>query len=536
MKKYKQPDTNRNQLSLFADRLDDHIAQNSIVRAIDAYVEMIDLAAAGFMEPKPKKSSSKKTNPSAAGQPAYHPKYLLKLYLYGYINSIRSSRKLETECHRNIEVLWLMEHQKPSFMTIASFRQHYGKALIKVNRDFLGICKSLKALELPNLVALDGSFFKANASKKSIITEKKLTAHAKKIQTEIERYYQELDRIDEQEATQETKIQDEDLVAKIKAVQAERKAMLKKNLKAAETKLARRQADLKRLKAQAKEAGKATTQESQTDPDAKLLAKNGQLVVGYNVQMVTDSKQKFIIESEVTTESTDIDLLYPMAAKAQTSLTDLFRLKSSQAATEALDLMLLADKGYYNFTHLAQCEQANINAYVPEVQRDSCSVKANRFSQKDFIYQEDTNTYLCPNDQQLAPSGKPEFKNGQLRQRYRISRRNCNGCSLMSRCYTSGSHSKSLSRSEHQEVVERHRAKMQALDSSFYAQRAGMVEHPFGTLKNRAGWRHFLVRGLEKVRGEWSLMALGYNFTRLLNIVGIETFINYCQLQAQTAA
>lgn len=487
--------SDRTQAILFPACVDDYVSQDNPVRAIDAYVDTLDLQALGFQH---------SGYFSGKGQPPYAPSDLLKLYLYGYMNHVRSSRKLERETHRNIEVMWLIGELHPSYKTIADFRKDNPKALKRVNRDFVLLCREL-GLYGGETVAIDGSFFRGNASKASIRSEKTLKKQLATLEAQIEAYQHALESNDQQESKPHVTSPHEeenltDKLAQLEARQAEKQQQLTQ-LEASED-----------------------TQISTTDPDARLLSKSGQRVAGYNVQNVVDAKHHLIVTSEVTQDGNDSQQLYPMAAKAK-------------AVLEVDELEAQADAGYYEGEQLKQCEEDNITAYVPEPNKNKAIKKQGRYTREAFSYEADKDVYRCPNDEELKPSGqKPQKKNGKHRFRYASRASVCNSCPLRDQCLPEKGKIRQLYRWEHEDVLERHRERM-AQANDVMKQRASLVEHPFGTLKDRAGWAcHFLVRGLTKVQGEWSIMALGYNFTRVLNILGFEAFRNYCAQRQQKMA
>jgi transposase len=444
------------------------------------------------------------------GQPPYNPADLLKLYLYGYIKQIRSSRRLEREACRNLELIWLLKNLRPGYRTIANFRKENWKALKAVNRSFVLLVREL-GLVGGAVVAIDGSFFHGDASKASIFTRKRLAEQVAKLDQEIEAYGRSLEDNDAAEAKEPRKDRPDghgdggegdggDIGVKVATLMAKR---------------SRAQADLDRLEASGE------TQLSLTDPDARLLAKNGQALVGYNVQTVVDDKHKLIVESEVVNDSSDVGQLHAMATAAKDTL-------------EAEALQVLADEGYYSSLELKACEDDGIVAYVPVPEGNGRLEKQGRFSLKDFSYDGAADAYRCPAGALLRPmKGRWQNTSGRLEIRYASRKAICGTCPLRARCLTPKAPYRTISRWEHEDVLERHRARMQGA-GELMRRRSGIVEHPFGTIKCRAGYRHFLVRGFNKVRGEWSLMALCYNFTRVLNILGFERFVA-CMAEAFSA-
>jgi transposase len=483
----------RQQPSLLPPRIEDYVGPDNPVRAIESFVCALDLAKLGFRHAG--------RGVEEMGQPPYDPADLLKLYLYGYINQVRSSRRLEREARRNLELIWLLKDLKPGYRTIANFRKENWKALKAVNRSFVLLVREL-GLVGGTVVAIDGSFFHGDASKASIFTRKRLAEQVAKLDLEIEAYGKSLEDNDTAEARDQTKDRSDgpgsgegggsvDIGAKVAALMARR---------------TRAQADLARLE----ESGE--TQLSLTDPDARLLVKGGQGVAGYNVQAAVDDKHKLIVATEVVNDSSDVGQLHAMAKAAKDTL-------------EAEALQALADEGYYSSLELKACEDDGIVAYVPVPEGNGQPGKKGRFSLKDFSYDPTGDAYRCPAGERLRPT-KGRFTNtsGRVEIRYASSTKTCRTCPLRARCVSPKASRRTIGRWEHEDVLERHRVRMQGA-ADLMRRRSAIVEHPFGTLKCRAGYRHFLVRGFDKVRGEWSLMALCYNFTRVLNILGFEGFI-----------
>jgi transposase len=480
----------REQASLLPARVEDYVGPENPVRAIESFVCALDLAKLGFRHA---------ARGVEVGQPPYDPADLLKLYLYGYINQVRSSRRLEREACRNLELIWLLKNLKPGYRTIANFRKENWTALKAANRSFVLLAREL-GLVGGSVVAIDGSFFHGDASKASIFTRKRLADQIAKLDQEIEIYGKSLEDNDAAEARKPRNDRAEgddgdgdgaDIGAKLAALMAKR---------------SRAEADLDRLKANGE------TQLSLTDRDARLLVKNGQGIAGYNVQTAVDDKHKLIVASEVVNDSSDVGQLHAMA-------------KAAKDVLGAEALQALADEGYYSSLELKACEDDGIVAYVPVRDGNGQLEKKGRFSLKDFSYDPAGDAYRCPAGELLRPmEGRWQNASGRMEIRYASKRAVCGACPLRKRCLTAKAPYRTIARWEHEGVLERHRARMQGA-KELMRRRSGIVEHPFGTLKCRAGYRHFLVRGFNKVRGEWSLMALCYNFSRVLNILGLERFV-----------
>jgi transposase len=477
----------RGQASFLPPRIDDYVGRDNPVRAIDTYVCSLDLAKLGF------RHADKGDGP---GQPAYDPADLLKLYLYGYLNRVRSSRDLEREARCNVEVMWLLKCLSPGYRTIGEFRKNNWKALKAANREFVLLARELNLLA-GELVAIDGAFFHGDASKGSIVTGKRLEEQLAAVERDIEAYGAALDANDADKVSSGLAEEPtgEDVAGKMNALLEKRTRIT---------------GDLAKLE----ESGE--TQLSRTDPDARLLSKRGQAVAGYNVQIAVDDKHKLIVASEVVNDGNDTGQLHAMAVAAKENL-----------GVETLQAT--ADVGYYNGDELRWCEADAIVAYVPEANKNNRLAAQGRFTLKEFSYDAEQDVYRCPAGAELRPmEGFKEDAGGKLYVRYAALKLVCIKCPLRSRCLTDKARRREVHRWQHQDVIDRHRARMaQPEAKTIMRRRAALAEHPFGTLKCRAGYRHFLLRGFNKVRGEWSLMALCYNFSRVLSILGVDGFLAY---------
>jgi transposase len=479
----------REQLSLLPARVEDYVGRDNPVRAIEAYVCALELEKLGFRHAD---------GGGGAGQPSYHPGDLLKAYLYGYLNRVRSSRRLEQEAQRNLELMWLLKGLTPGYRTIANFRRDNWAALKAANREFVVLLRELELLG-GELVAIDGAFFHGDASKASIKTKKRLAEQLACIDRDIEEYGKALQAND---ATEEVHSSgDEDGGSRNSEAVADKLTVL----------MARRtkaKADLDQLQ----DSGE--TQLSSTDADARLLSKRGHALAGYNVQIAVDDKHKLIVASEVVNDGNDTGQLYKMA-------------KAAKEALGAETLQAAADTGYYNGAALKECEEAGIVPYVPEPKRTGGLEGKGRFTHEAFSYDAEADVYRCPAGALLRPmNGLKTNTGGRLEVRYVSRKSACNTCHLREQCLSQKSNRRTIYRWQHEAVIERHRARMKDA-GGVMRQRACLVEHPFGTLKCRAGYRHFLVRGFAKVRGEWSLMALCYNLARVLNIIGFDGFVAF---------
>jgi len=463
----------RHQATLFPERLDDYIAEDSPVRVIDVFIDELDISGLGF-----------KTVAEVTGRPGYHPRTLLKLYIYGYLNRVQSSRRLEREAQRNVELMWLTGRLAPDFKTIADFRKDNGEAIRLVCREFVMLCRKLELFS-DAFVAIDGSKFKAVNNRDRNFTKAKLKRRLQQIDESIERYLGQIASADRQETA----------AAKDKTERLENKiATLKQEM-----------ARLKKLGVRLLEA--PDQQISLTDPDARSMATSGRGtgMVGYNVQLAVDAKHHLIVSHEVTNVGHDRTQLANMAKRTKEAI-----------GTESLEVV--ADRGYFKGEELRACEQANITTFLPKPQTSGNMAKG-LFGKRDFIYDAEADEYTCPGEQRLVYHFTREEK-GQVIRRYWSS--HCPYCELKPQC-TTGVYRR-VSRWEHEAVIE---AAEQRLDQEPERMRVrrSTVEHPFGTLKAWMGYNHFLTRTLPRVSTEMSLHVLAYNLKRLIAIKGVQPLI-----------
>jgi transposase len=458
----------RYQTLLLPESLDEYVGQDNPVRFIDAFVDGLDLAAAGFARVKPK----------VTGRPGYAPEDLLKLYIYGYLNRVRSSRRLEAETHRNIEVIWLLRHLKPDFKTIADFRRINHKAFRPVFRQFVLLCRQLDLFGR-ELIAVDGTRIKAVNNKDRNFTHTSLTQFIKLADAKLDDYLQRLDQSDADEA-KTTGSRVKNLAEKIAAIRERRtrcKTMLEQLERTGEDQI------------------------SLTDPDSRAMAAHTRVAVGYNAQIAVDVKHKLIVEQQVTNQVVDMGMLTQTAQPAKEVL-----------GVETIDVV--ADKGYFKIEDIEACEKAGMVPYVPRPQRGP-SVKAGLFRKDEFQYDAATDSYVCPAGQRLHPYSSSLLRG--LKKINYVNKLACDDCSIRSRC-TAGTF-RTVSRLENEAVLDRMAARL-AKRPGVLDRRRETVEHPFGTIKQWMNQGAFLMRGLEKVRGEFSLTALAYNLRRVLNLVG----------------
>jgi transposase len=460
----------RYQATLFPERLDDYVGEDDPVRVIDVFIDDLDISGLGF-----------KSEPAATGRPGYHPKMMLKLYVYGYLNRVQSSRRLEREAQRNIELMWLTGRLAPDFKTLADFRKDNGEAIRLVCREFVMLCKKLNLLSA-KLVAIDGSKFKAVNSRDRNFTRAKMKRRLEAVESSIERYLTELDEADEREL-------DDDDAETLK----EKVSKLKEELKR-----------LKKLEARMLEA--PDQQLSLTDPDARSMNSRGTGVVGYNVQSAVDAKHHLVVTHGVSNLGSDRGQLSTMAEEAQTVL-----------GVERLEAV--ADKGYYNGEELLACEQANIIAYVPKP-RTSPNKAKGLYDRSRFKYLKRSDTYRCPAGERLTHR-MTTTEQGKTIRRYWSSA--CSGCMLKPKCTTGKE--RRISRWEHEDVLERAEKRLKKRPEMMRARRS-LVEHPFGTLKSWAGSTPLLTKTLPGVSTEISLHVLAYNMKRAINLVGTQKILD----------
>jgi transposase len=463
--------TDRSQTTLFPECLEDWIDEDNPVRVIEVFVEGLDLAELRFGG----------VEPEVTGRPSYHPSALLKLYIYGYLNRVQSSRRLEREAGRNVEVMWLTGRLVPDHKTIADFRKDNGPAIRKVCAQFVALCRTIGLLTKAS-VAIDGSKFKAVNNRDKNFTRAKMERRRAQIEESVARYLSQLDTADLQEPS-------EALAAK--AV----------HLK---DKLAKLASEMERLKAIEKAMLASPDQQiSLTDPDSRSMATSGRGsgVVGYNVQVAVDTEHHLIVTHEVTNTGSDRSQLAKMASQAKQAL-----------GADHLDAV--ADRGYFNSPEILACDQAGITVTLPKPMT-STAKSDGRFGKQDFVYLPTEDVYRCPAGEKLNYRYTNK-ENGKTLHRYWTTA--CPRCPLKAQC-TPGAQRR-ITRWEHEHVLD---AVQRRLDTNPQAMRVRRetVEHPFGTLKMRMGATHFLMKRLPKVATEMALHVLAYNLTRVMNIIGI---------------
>ena len=465
----------RGQSTLLPECLDDWVDDDNPVRAIDAFVDELDLAVLGFdgMEP------------AATGRPAYHPSVLLKLYIYGYLNRVQSSRRLEREAGRNLEVLWLLGRLVPDDKVIADFRKDNGPAIKKVCTSFVALCRDIGLLTTAS-VAIDGSKFKAVNNRDRNFTKAKVDRRRQQLEESVARYLSQLDTADHQMPTMALAIRTEHLKQKL--------AKLKDEMR----KLA---AHEKRMLAS------PDAQISLTDPDSRSMATSGRGsgVVGYNVQVAVETENHLIIAHEVTNSGSVRAQLANMGQQAK-------------AVLNVDKLEAVADRGYYNSPEILACEQAGITVTLPKPMT-SGGKSEGRFGKQDFAYLAAEDAYRCPAGKHLVYRYTNE-EDGKVLRRYWTNA--CPDCALKRKC-TKGPERR-IARWEHEHVLETVQKRLDT-DPDAMRRRRETVEHPFGTLKARMGATHFLMKRLPRVATEMALHVLAYNLTRVMNILGVKPLI-----------
>lgn len=460
---------NRFQATLFPERIDDFVTEDSAARVIDVFIDKLDISGMGF-----------KSEPAETGRPGYHPRTMLKLFVYGYVNQVCSSRKLEREACRNVELMWLIQRLVPDHKTIADFRKDNGEAIRLVCREFVILCRKLDLLS-DKLVAIDGSKFKAVNSPTRNVTRGKIKRELERLETSINRYMGALETSDKEQIPEDRRT----LQEKIDALTEEMDRV-------------------KKLEAQMLEA--PDKQISLTDPDARSMARRtGGSVVGYNVQAAVDAKHHLIVAHEVTNVGNDKGQLENMSRQAKEALN-------------ADEITVLVDRGYYNGELIKACEESGIKIHAPKPLTSNSRAKG-LFDRAEFKYDADADTYRCPAGQTMIYRHTVDDHGRQMR-RYLTSV--CPDCPIRHKC-TTGRH-RQMSRWVHEDVLEIAQARLDAFPDAMKIRRA-VSEHPFGTLKSWMGAAHFLSKGLENVSTEMSLHVLAYDMKRVINLIGAKALI-----------
>ena len=460
---------NRQQSTLFPDRVDDYIGEDSPVRVIDYFIDKLDVSGLGF-----------NAEPANTGRPGYHPRTMLKIYVYGYLNQVHSSRRLEREAQRNVELMCLTGRLAPDFKTIADFRKDNGEAIRLVCRELVMLCRKLNLLT-DTLVAIDGSKFKAVNNRDKNFTKAKMKRRLAEVEASITRYLSELDAADD-------------------AAPVEESRSLKEKIAALEEEMDR----LKKLEVRMLED--PDQQLSLTDPDARSMKSRGAGIVGYNVQTAVDTSHHLIVAHEVTNAPVDRRLLHKIAMQAK-------------AALGVEELEVVADQGYYRGEELLACEAENIVPYIAKTDTAAKRAKG-EFPRSAFRYIPEDDEYECPAGERLIYRFTRNESGKEIR-RYWSSE--CLRCPIKSAC--TPRKQRRVSRWEHEDVVEAAEARLKQ-HPEMMNKRQATVEHPFGTLKAWMGSTHFLTKSLDRVSTEMGLHVLAYNMKRAINLLGVKTVMD----------
>ena len=454
----------RTQMVLMPESLDDFVGEDNPVRVIDLFVDELDLQGLGFAS----------AQPAVTGRPGYHPDLLLKLYIYGYLNRVQSSRRLEREAQRNVEVMWLTGHFAPDFKTIADFRRDNGTGIRNACKQFIAICRELNLFSQA-VVAIDGSKFKAVNNRDKNFTTHKLEQRIKQIEESIDRYMHALDTADRTQLA-ETE---------------------------AKTKLVRLRKQMRYLQEMGERLRQAPDEQiSLTDPDARSMATSGRGtgMVGYNVQIAVDTEHHLIVAHDVVNVGHDRTQLASMAMQAK-------------AAVDEENVEVLADRGYYKGPEILACEQSGITPFVPMTMTSDNKARG-LFDKRDFVYQPDRDAYRCPSGQ-LLPRHHQSVEQGLvIHTYYNLSA--CMQCPIKARCTTA---ERRVRRGEHETVLESMQRRLDACPGKM-RQRRSTVEHVFGTLKFWMGATHFLTKTRPRVQTEMGLHVLAYNLRRIISLYG----------------
>jgi transposase len=463
----------RYQSTLFPEVLDEVVGADDPVRVIDAFVETLDLATLGFS----------KVAAEQIGRPPYAPGDLLKLYIYGYLHRVRSSRRLEAEAERNVQVMWLINRLTPAFKTIADFRKDHAGAIVGVCRAFIRFCRE-QSLFGAELLAIDGTKIAAVASRKQVITPKRIEKMNAAIDRKIADYLASMDEADREEPR--SAAAPADVAAAIEALKAQKL----------------------RLQGQAQElAAGGLKQLVVSEPEAKLMRTPHGHAVAYNAQIAVDAKHKLIAAFELTNEGNDYRQLHPMAVQGKD-------------AVGADKVTAVADTGYSNGEHGALCEQDGITAIVPRAETVNPNGKQ-YFSRDKFTYDPASDSWRCPAEATLSL-----YKTSHTQNKKEYTTEACGSCALKPQCTKAAR--RVIVRDFYEDAREAVHCRATA-DPTWMKQRREMAEHPFGTMKWLMGHPRFLLRGLLKAKAELALGVLSYNLKRAINILAVPALLKALQ-------
>ncbi|MBI2937023.1 MAG: IS1182 family transposase [Thaumarchaeota archaeon] len=480
----------RSQLILLPDMLDDYVDEENEVRFIDAFVDALDLIGLGFTHSEPS---------DEGGRPSYDPRDMLKLYVWGYLNQVRSSRKLERECHRNMEVAWLMKKLAPDFKTIANFRKNNVDRIKSVFKEFVSFLQDIDLIE-GKLASLDGSKIKACNGRKRNFTKEGLALKLKRIEERVDRYMKELEQNDGLDDRDEDDDDDED----------DKELIKKRNdyLRAKLEKLKKSKRELDEVRRKMEETGKDEI--SLTDPESRLMKNNGKIEVCYNAEMSVDAKEHIIVNYDVINETNDEQQLAPMS-------------KDTKEVLDVEKLDVTTDTGFVNMAQIKDCVDNGITPYLPKAKLDGSKTGGGNvpdpvsFGKDKFAYEKDRDLYVCPAGNELTLRQIKTSKGGKNTRVYSTDA--CKACPFKARCTGGNSRRRTVTRWEHQDIIDellkRTRQEPEKLEA-----RSKLAEHPFGTIKRAFNQGYFLLKGLRKVRGEMGFTMLAYDMRRALNILG----------------
>jgi transposase len=482
----------RRQALCLPDVLDDYVGEDDEVRFIDAFVDTLDLTGLGFTHSEPSDEEDE------GGRSPYDPRDMLKLYVWGYLNQVRSSRKLERECHRNLELIWLMKKLAPDFKTIADFRKDNVHRVKSVFKEFVAFLQDIDLVE-GKLASIDGSKIKACNSRKRNFNAEFLASKLRRIEERVERYLKELEHNDGLGDGEEDGDGDGELISK-------RNDYLRAKLE----KLKKSKEELEEVRKKLEESGKSEI--SLTDPESREMKNNGRIDVCYNAELSVDSKEHIIVNYDVTNEANDTNQLAPMATSTKEVL-----------GVEKLDVT--ADTGFANMAQIKDCLDNGITPYLPSTKLDGSGGSRvpdpSSFGKDRFVYERDRDAYICPAENELTFRHTTQRK-GKAVRIYRTDA--CATCPFRARC-TNNKEGRTIERWEHQdiidEVVRRARREPEKLEA-----RGELAEHPFGTIKRAFNQGYFLLKGLRKVKGEMGFTVLAYDMRRALNILGTRGLLN----------
>ena len=478
----------RRQELLLPRMLDEYVEEDNEVRFIDAFVSSLDMKALRFKHAEPC---------GGVGRAPYDPRPMLMLYVWGYLNGARSSRKLERECYRNLEVKWLIGDLTPDFKTIADFRKDNIDSIKPVFKMFVRFLQNLDLIE-GKLASLDGAKIKAWNSTKRYYNAAKLAFKLKRIDEAAEKYIRELDENDKAADKEDDELK--------KELVKQRSAYLKKKLE----RLKKSKEELNKIDEHLEKSGQKEI--SLTDPDSRLMKNNQKYEMCYNAEASVDAKQKLIVDYDVVNEANDENQLAPMAISTKETL-----------GVEKLDVV--ADSGFENALQLKECLENGITPYVPLENNEVGKVRIPdpvSFGLDKFLYNKEKDVYVCPAGNEMSFRFVIIARTQRQMRAYRTSR--CKDCPFRSRC-TNNKRGRTIERWESQEILDKIRDKVK-YDPEKMAARRELSEHPFGTVKLNFNQGYFLMRGLRKVKGEFGFSALVYDIRRAINILGTRALID----------